>query len=189
MLSVKQGGIKYHFFSLRYDLTWDWTPVSWTIDEHNSHLANGPVIGSYYFPWLLFLCSLTIFYLHIQWFFSCKNNVLFYNNFQFSYYLGEKYQSWKLNSFVISPNDHNLLKYHQMTVHYIPYLFAISPNDYVLLRYPLMTVHYIPYSFAISPNDISLYTINLLETFSNYLLAIRRELITNWDIKSRKRKF
>ena len=27
MLSVKQGGIKYHFLSLWYDSTWDWTPV------------------------------------------------------------------------------------------------------------------------------------------------------------------
>ena len=27
MLSVKQGSIKYHFLSLWYDSTWDWTPV------------------------------------------------------------------------------------------------------------------------------------------------------------------
>ena len=27
MLSVKQGGIKYHFLSLWYDSTWDWTSV------------------------------------------------------------------------------------------------------------------------------------------------------------------
>ena len=26
LLSVKQGGIKYHFLSLWYDTTWDWTP-------------------------------------------------------------------------------------------------------------------------------------------------------------------
>ena len=31
MLSIKQGGIKYHFLSLRYDSTRDWTPVSQTI--------------------------------------------------------------------------------------------------------------------------------------------------------------
>ena len=31
MLSTKQGGIKYHFLSLLYDSTWDWTPVSWAI--------------------------------------------------------------------------------------------------------------------------------------------------------------
>ena len=37
MLSVKQGGIKYHFLSLWYDSTWDWTPVSRIIGEkiHN----------------------------------------------------------------------------------------------------------------------------------------------------------
>ena len=35
MLSVKQGSIKYHLLSLWYDLTWDWTPVSWTIGEHS----------------------------------------------------------------------------------------------------------------------------------------------------------
>ena len=34
MLSVKQGGIKNYFLSLWYDSTWDWTSVSWTIDEH-----------------------------------------------------------------------------------------------------------------------------------------------------------
>ena len=40
MLSVKQEGIKYHFFSLLYDSTWDRTPVSWTIGEHSTHLDN-----------------------------------------------------------------------------------------------------------------------------------------------------
>ena len=43
MLSVKQGGIKYHFFSFWNDSTWDWTPVSQTIREHSTHKANGPV--------------------------------------------------------------------------------------------------------------------------------------------------
>ena len=33
MLSDKKGGIKYHFLSLWYDSTWDWTPVSQTIGE------------------------------------------------------------------------------------------------------------------------------------------------------------
>ena len=28
MLSVKQSGVKYHFLSLSYDSTWDWTLVS-----------------------------------------------------------------------------------------------------------------------------------------------------------------
>ena len=33
MLSVKQEGIKYYFFSLCYDSTWNWTPVSRAIGE------------------------------------------------------------------------------------------------------------------------------------------------------------
>ena len=37
MLSVEQGGIKYHFLSLWYDLTWDWTQVSQAIGEHSNH--------------------------------------------------------------------------------------------------------------------------------------------------------
>ena len=35
-LSVKQGGIKYHFLSLWYDSTWDWTQVSRAIGEHSN---------------------------------------------------------------------------------------------------------------------------------------------------------
>ena len=37
VLSAKQGGIKYHFLSLRYDSTWDWTPASRTIGKHSTH--------------------------------------------------------------------------------------------------------------------------------------------------------
>ena len=33
LLSVKQGGIKYHFWSLWYDVTKDWTQISRTIGE------------------------------------------------------------------------------------------------------------------------------------------------------------
>ena len=33
LLTVKQGGIKYHFKSFWYDVTSDWTPVSRTIGE------------------------------------------------------------------------------------------------------------------------------------------------------------
>ena len=33
MLSVKQGGIKYHFLSIWYDATWDWTLVSRAIGK------------------------------------------------------------------------------------------------------------------------------------------------------------
>ena len=37
MESVKQGGIKYHYLSLCYDSTRDWTPVSQAIGEHSTH--------------------------------------------------------------------------------------------------------------------------------------------------------
>ena len=36
ILSVKQGGIKYHFLSLWYDSTWYWTQVSRAIGEHSN---------------------------------------------------------------------------------------------------------------------------------------------------------
>ena len=36
MQSVKQGSIKYHFLSLWYDSTWDWTPVSQAIGKHST---------------------------------------------------------------------------------------------------------------------------------------------------------
>ena len=36
LLSVKQGDIKYHFKSLWYDATWDWTQVSRTIGKHST---------------------------------------------------------------------------------------------------------------------------------------------------------
>ena len=44
LLSVKQGGIKYHFWSLWYDATWNWTQVSWAIGEHSINKANEPVL-------------------------------------------------------------------------------------------------------------------------------------------------
>ena len=44
MLSVKQGCIKYHFLSLSYDSTWDWTLVSQIIGKPSIHYANCPVI-------------------------------------------------------------------------------------------------------------------------------------------------
>ena len=47
MLSVKQGGIKYHFLSLWYDMIWDWTgplantlparPMSGTLAENETN--------------------------------------------------------------------------------------------------------------------------------------------------------
>ena len=35
-----QGGVKYHFLSLWYDSTWDWTQVSQAISKHSKHHAN-----------------------------------------------------------------------------------------------------------------------------------------------------
>ena len=40
MLSIKQGGIKYHFLSHWYDANWNWTPVSWAIGKHSNRYAN-----------------------------------------------------------------------------------------------------------------------------------------------------
>ena len=37
LLSVKQGGIKYHLKIFWYDAIWDWTKVSQTIGEHSTH--------------------------------------------------------------------------------------------------------------------------------------------------------
>ena len=44
MLSVKQGGIKYYFLSLRYDSTWDWTLISQSFGEHSNQYVSGLVI-------------------------------------------------------------------------------------------------------------------------------------------------
>ena len=44
MLSVKQGSIKYHFLSLWYDSTWDWTQISRVIGEHSNHYANVKIV-------------------------------------------------------------------------------------------------------------------------------------------------
>ena len=44
MLSVKQGSNKYHFLSLWYDSTMDWTQVSRAIREHSNHYAKGGVL-------------------------------------------------------------------------------------------------------------------------------------------------
>ena len=41
MLRVKQDSIKYHFLSLWYNSTWNWTLVSWTIGKHSTHLKFG----------------------------------------------------------------------------------------------------------------------------------------------------
>ena len=46
MLSVKQGSIKYHFLSLWYDSTKDWTPISWAIVEHANHYAKNELLSN-----------------------------------------------------------------------------------------------------------------------------------------------
>ena len=53
MPSVKQGGIKYHFFSLFYDSTLDWTATMRTIGEHSNHYANGPELSNNIYEILL----------------------------------------------------------------------------------------------------------------------------------------
>ena len=42
MLDAKQGSIEYHFLSLWYDSTWDWTPVSQAIGFVGKVFANDP---------------------------------------------------------------------------------------------------------------------------------------------------
>ena len=37
MLNVKQVGVKYHFLSLWYDMTREWTQVSQMIREQSTH--------------------------------------------------------------------------------------------------------------------------------------------------------
>ena len=56
MLSVKQGGIKYHFLSLWYDSTWDWTQVSQAIGEHSNHYTTIYVV-----IWIEFTCYFSNF--------------------------------------------------------------------------------------------------------------------------------
>ena len=52
MLSVKQRGIRYHFLSLWYDSTGDWTQISYAIGEHYQIctlvevVAPKPVVGT-----------------------------------------------------------------------------------------------------------------------------------------------
>ena len=45
-MSVKQGGIKYHFLSLWYDATWDWTQVSRIIRKNRLIGRAGKVFAS-----------------------------------------------------------------------------------------------------------------------------------------------
>ena len=47
MLSIKQGGNKYHFLSFWYDSTRDWTLVSRVIGEHSTYKAMGRIVRNY----------------------------------------------------------------------------------------------------------------------------------------------
>ena len=55
MLSVKQGGINYHFVILWYDSTWDWTPKVRSPDGDTEYfdivagVLQGDTLGSYLF--------------------------------------------------------------------------------------------------------------------------------------------
>ena len=83
MLSVKQGGIRYYFKSLSYDVTWDCTQVSRTIAEHSTHLANDPVFFisiSIILYSLLYCLHFTIIYAN-----SFQSNMLAVQ-FNFLYY-------------------------------------------------------------------------------------------------------
>ena len=46
MLSVKLGGIKYHFLSVWYDSTWEWTQVSRAISKEYSLSKRLPIGGA-----------------------------------------------------------------------------------------------------------------------------------------------
>ena len=50
LLSINQGGIKYHFPSLWYNVTCDWTQISRTIGKHSTHFV----------PLLLFCAAIRI---------------------------------------------------------------------------------------------------------------------------------
>ena len=57
LLSFKKGGVNYHFLSLWYDLTRDWTQVSRTISESSTDYANEQLnknTESFYFITLVF---------------------------------------------------------------------------------------------------------------------------------------
>ena len=74
MLSVKQGGIKYHFLSLWYDSAWDWTQVSRAIGEHSNREANVRYLDMIVFNWNHF--EMRLLNLRINFFIYCELFVL-----------------------------------------------------------------------------------------------------------------
>ena len=59
-ISVKQSGKKFHFFTLWYDPTWDWTPSSRTVNEHSAHETNGTVMYHEWFNYTSIICLHTV---------------------------------------------------------------------------------------------------------------------------------
>ena len=39
--------VKYHFLSLWYDSTWDWTPICGALGEHSTHWVLNSIIKSF----------------------------------------------------------------------------------------------------------------------------------------------
>ena len=68
ILSVKQGGIKYHFLSLWYDSIWDWTQVFWAIDKYSNHYANVQ-----WWKICRFTYSCIYFHFYFLYFLNCLN--------------------------------------------------------------------------------------------------------------------
>ena len=64
ILSVKQGGIKYHFLNLCYDSTWDWTPLSQAIGKHSMSI--------YLYIYIYIICIKTYIYIYIYIFFVSR---------------------------------------------------------------------------------------------------------------------
>ena len=70
-----QVGVKYHFKSFWNDATSDWTPVSQTIGEHSTFLANEPVLYIYIYICVcvcvcvcvcLCVCACALLLLHLK---------------------------------------------------------------------------------------------------------------------------
>ena len=100
MLSVKQGGIKCHFLSLRYDSTWDWTSVFRAIDEHSTRPMCWRYIYIYIYLYIcprrdLYFLNLSILLLHT--FYTCIY-------FQLVAFVREHiwYTQWDLNSLLFA---------------------------------------------------------------------------------------
>ena len=77
MLSVKQGIIKYHFLSLWYDSTWDWTQVSRAIGEHSNIYEYNAVCIYWFIYWFIrsFIAVVEKNYSQMHFFKDKENNL------------------------------------------------------------------------------------------------------------------